>query len=95
MTLAELHARFDGPVPPHLLRAAQLGSETLAELLAAESNARFYEEMADRQRDAILARQGDGSFYPEMILDLEGYVARLAYWRERVEGMKAEVRDAA
>jgi len=87
--LAELERRYDGPIPPHSRRAAELGSpEAVAQMLAAGECA-FWKTMVLRQLAIIRARRADGSFYPALLADLRLYRATWRRWHRQRRALAA------
>ncbi len=89
--LDALEHRCDFPLSGEARRIARCGSETRLRLIEATGQAEFFRGLARGQTDIIRRRRIDGSFYPDLIEDLELYRRESARWARRARDLRAEL----
>ena len=72
-------------------RVWRAGGEAALALIEATGQAAFFKNMAKGQLEIIAKRKADGSFYPELVEDLELYQREQKRW----EKIAAQYRKAA
>ncbi len=89
--LDALERRCDVPLSGEARRIARCGSETRLRLIEAKGQAEFFRSLARGQVANIRRRRRDGSFYPDLIEDLELYRREARRWAMRARGLRAKL----
>jgi len=89
--LDALERRCDGPLSGEARRIARCGSETRLRLIESSGQAEFFRNLARGQVAIIRRRRLDGSFYPDLIEDLDLYRREARRWARRARCLRAEL----
>lgn len=89
--LDALERSCDVPLSGEARRIARCGSETRLRLIEAAGQVAFFRSLARGQADIIRQRRRDGSFYPDLIADLEFYRREARRWARLARSLRAEL----